>query len=217
MKTSFPPEIDLSSPELEKLREYLDFRYSNHSEFTVMTNTVKQWPTTGTWYNSTTWGRKDVQKRLHELVEACCVEVIPSDYFPVLPEPVYRHVVSRIGAYRLAKLHRQHHWCLSGSEPRRLAGHFFLIGLAGDNPVNIKREVIYRLWKKYSLDEEWTASLRSTGEYWKHGRFSERIGTRNVRVEIWYDTRPWRALGKLANRFDEEVTRFLDRERRAAD
>ena len=209
MKTSFPPEINLSDPKLRKLREYLDFRYSNYSEVTVMSNTVKNWPTISSWYNKSTWSRKDVQQRLRELVEACCIEVIPSDYYPVLPESVYRHVVSRIGAYRLAKLERQHHWCLNGSEPRGLAGHFFLIGLAGNIPINIKREVIYRLWRKCSQNDLWADSLRSVGEHWKYGRIFERIGTRNVRIEIWFDTRLWRPLGKLADKFDEELTKFM--------
>jgi hypothetical protein len=114
--------------------------------------------------------------------------------------------MSRIAAYKVVRMCRKHHVCLRGSQARNLSGHFFLVGTTGE--ASTKRDILYDLWAKYRSDAEWLASLMSTGEHWKYGRILARVGTRDVRFELWFDTRPWHEMAGLEDRFFAELSRF---------
>jgi hypothetical protein len=187
-KQSFPIDLDTKDKKYSRLLSWLKWRYQNYSEAIVSRNTVKAFPEDFGIddYGSNTWGKRSMRERVSSAAEAMEINS-PSDDHPLMPGTAYEHLIGRMAAYKVAKRIFYPHNCLKGVKSRNLGPHIFVQEVS--KIWRAPRRLIYEVWHADSQQRQIDAV--SIAEFWKYGRFFATNGRRSMRVEIWYDSRPW--------------------------
>lgn len=127
----------------------------------------------------------------------------PSDISPLMPGIAHKHLIGRLAAYKSANRHFVLHNCLKGVKSRNLGPHIFLEESSGSRCT--RRPLIYQVWHAESLQRPNGAD--SIAEHWHYRRIFASDGKRSMRIEVWYDSRPW----SLRNRLKSASEVLLDR------
>ena len=210
-RAGFPADIALSAPKYAKLRRWVRRHFERYSESLVWRRTVKSFPEEFgiNNYGPATWNTKAMREQIEDIAEGNECQAMLSDDHAVMPGHVHEHFCSRAAAYIAANRRFKVQNRLAGCRARGVSSH---IALEETSLRSGRGKLLFKICDDLRAKEilEWSGA----GEFWRYEKFLVKVGNRNLRAEIWSDSRPWSPRQRLAT-FGEAALEMIDRNQEA--